>query len=155
MKKILLITISILLISPLYAEKVKKKVKLPAGTIVTIKTLQPLSSKKKSLAICAVNADIWDESGEFIIIKEGTPADVQVFIQGASIFGEAGSVTFQPISTAAFNGRLVGFDKQQVVFSGSDYLFQRRVKLPAGTSFRAYTANDLYFTIEVEEVVEE
>lgn len=154
MKKITLILISLFCILPIYAEKVKKKVKLPAGTIVTIKTLEDMSSQKQIIPRCEVNADVWDENGEFVIIKKGTPADVQLIIKKASVIGEGGSVQFQPISTSAFNGRLIGFTQQKVSFYGEDDAMLRsrkKVKVVAGTSFRAYTANDLYFTVEVEE----
>lgn len=158
MKKILLIAISILLISPVYAEKVKKKVKLPAESIVTIKTLEEMSSQKQVTPRCEVNADVWDENGEVVLIRKGTPADVQLIVKKASLIGDGGCVQFQPISTTAFNGRLIGFDQQTVSFYGADDALLRsrkKVKVMAGTSFRAYTANDLYFTVEVEEVVEE
>lgn len=154
MKKITLILVSLFFILPIYAEKVKKKVKLPAGTIVTIKTLEEVSSQKQVTPACEVNADVWDEDGEFILIKKGTPADVQLKIKKASLVGEGGGVVFQPISTAAFNGRLIGFDQQTVSFYGEDDALLRKnkkVRIPTGTSFRGYTANDLYFTIEVEE----
>lgn len=154
MKKITLILISLFCILPIYAEKVKKKVILPAGTIVTIRTLEVVTSRERSSPICEVNADVWDENGEFILIKEGTPADVQLITQRGSIWGDAGSIQFQPISTKAFNGRLIGFDRQKVTFSGNEDALsarKRRAKVLSGTSFRAYTANDLYFTVEVEE----
>ena len=154
MKKIALILISLFFVVPIYAEKVKKKVKLPAGTIVTIKTLENMSSQKQITPQCEVNADVWDENGEVVLIRKGTPADVQLVVKKASLVGEGGSVQFQPISTTAFNGRLIGFDQQKVNFYGEDDALLRsrkKVKVMAGTSFRAYTANDLYFTVEVEE----
>ena len=154
MKKTFILLFSVLFIVSAYAEKVKKKVKLPAGTIVTVRTLEVVTSKESSSPICEVSADVWDENGEFILIKEGTPADVQLITQRGSIWGDAGSVQFQPISTKAFNGRLIGFDRQKVTFSGNEDALsarKRKATVLPGTSFRAYTANDLYFTVEVEE----
>ena len=154
MKRFFLILFSSILFLPIYAEKVKKKFKLPAGTIVTIKNLEDMSSQKQITPPCEVNADVWDENGEIILIKKGTPADVQLVVKKATLIGEGGSVHFQPISTTAFNGRLIGFDQQKVSFYGDDdalLLSRKKVKVMAGTSFRAYTSNDIYFTVEVEE----
>lgn len=151
-KKISIIILSLLLLTPIYATKVTKKVKLPAGTAITIRTINKLDSQKpKKRTVFVVNGDIWDESGEVILIREGTPADVQIFIRRATAYGEKAMIQFQPISTKAFNGRLVGFKEQKVVFSGGNYKKQKKVVLPEGTSFCGYTANDLYFNIEVEE----
>lgn len=154
MKKLFVLLFGLSFIVSVYAEKVKKKVKLPAGTIVTIKTLEEISSQKQISPKCEVNADIWDENGEVILIKKGTRADVQLIVKKATLWGEGGLVQFQPISTFAFNGRLVGFDEEKVNFYGDDDALLRsrkKVKVLEGTSFRAYTASDMYFTVEVEE----
>lgn len=154
MKKLFVLLFGLSFIVSVYAEKVKKKVKLPAGTIVTIKTLETMSSQKQLSPKCEVNADVWDENGEVILIKRGTRADVQLIVKKATLLGEGGLVQFQPISTFAFNGRLVGFDEEKVNFYGDDDALLRsrkKVKVLEGTSFRAYTANDMYFTVEVEE----
>lgn len=154
MKRLFIILFSTIFFLPIYAEKVKKKVKLPAGTIVTIKTLETISSQELVIPPCEVNADVWDEDGEIILIKKGTPAEIQLSTIRATSFGEGGQIIIQPISTYAFNGRLIGFDQQEVRFFGQDYTVRKSIKkaiINAKTSFRAYTANDLYFTIEVDE----
>ncbi|MGM9795079.1 MAG: hypothetical protein ACI3ZZ_02510 [Candidatus Aphodosoma sp.] len=151
-KKLLVIILSLVLLTPGYATKNTKKVKLPAGTAITIRTISKLDSQKpQKRTLFVVNGDIWDENGEVILIKEGTPADVQIFMRKATIYGEKAIIQFQPISTKAFNGRLIGFKEQKVVFSGGNYKRQKKVILPEGTSFCGYTANDLYFNIEVNE----
>ena len=154
MKRFFIILFSSILFLPIYAEKVKKKFKLPAGTIVTIRTLETITSQETITPSCEVNSDVWDENGEIILVKKGTPVEIQVSSIRATSFGEGGQIIFQPISTYAFNGRLVGFDQQKVRFFGQDYTIlksRKKAVVNAGTSFRAYTANDLYFTIEVEE----
>ena len=151
-KKITITILISLLFIPIIAAETQKKVKLPAGTVITIRTVKSLNSQKpKGITTFVVNGDVWDEKGEVILIREGTPADVQIFIRKASKAGENAKIQFQPISTKAFNGRLIGFNEQIVVFSGGHYGRQKKVILPAGTSFRGYTANDLYFNIEVDE----
>lgn len=151
-KKTIITVLTLLLFIPTFAAKKQKQVKLPAGTIVTIRTIKSLTSHRPNRKTTfVVNGDVWDEKGEVILIKEGTPADVQIFIKKASYEGDNSKIQFQPISTKAFNGRLIGFNEQLVVFSGGHYGRSKKVKLPAGTSFRGCTANDLYFNIEVDE----
>ena len=59
-KKISIIILSLLLLTPIYATKVTKKVKLPAGTAITIRTINKLDSQKpKKRTVTVKKGDTW------------------------------------------------------------------------------------------------
>ncbi|MGN0186380.1 MAG: hypothetical protein ACI392_01360 [Paludibacteraceae bacterium] len=150
MKKILLIILCIVPLISIAQEK--KKVTLSAGTVVSVRTLSPVTSQSSTTPQCVVNADVYDDDGEVVLITAGTPVAVQQIIRKATLIGDAGQIIFQPISTQAFNGRLIGFEQNDVVFTGNDEaIFKSRKKatVPAGTAFRATIATDYHFTITI------
>lgn len=147
-----LLALSILLSSGFcISTQAEEQVVLSKGTAVSIVLQQTMDSQKNTLPLCVIAADIYDAQGKKVLIRKGTNADVQAIIRPATAFGDAGRIIFQPISTTAYNGRLVVFDTQQITFDGNeDSIVRKRkqVTIAAGTSFRAYIANDLVFTID-------
>ncbi len=155
MKKILFCSLCLL---PLVcmAQIEKKKVTLSAGTIVSMKTTQAISSLSNGTTTipCVVGADIYDDDGETILIQKGTAVEVQVTTREARVFGESnGQIIFHPVSTTAFNGRSIEFESDDIVFDGDGdavLASNREVHLPAGTILKAFVATDYTFTISIQ-----
>ncbi len=146
MKKLVLTSLLLCAFTVCFAEKVL----LPKGTVVTVKFLQDTDSKKARTPEVCVAGDVYDLDGEHILIKKDTPVDIQLNAQRGSVWGDAGRIEITPISTTAYNGRLIAFENEYVVFSGTESWrsSKMQVKITKGTTFRAAIANDYYFTIE-------
>lgn len=152
MRKLFLLICCMLISISTFAEK--KKVLLPKGTIIAIKTTTEVNTKQKQhrAVTCVVAGDVYDKEGEYVLIEGGAPADVQVQVVKATLVGGEAQVTFTPISVAAFNGRLVGMNAKAVYFNGNDALLTSRKQLilQAGTTFVGKTSTDMWFTIDVD-----
>lgn len=146
MKKLVLTSLLLCAFTVCFAEKVL----LPKGTVVTIKILQDTNSKKARVPEACVAGHVYDVDGEHILIQKDTPVDIQMVTKRGSIWDDPGYIRFTPISTTAFNGRLIAFENEYVHFSGIEswISLKMQAKIKAGTTFRAVIANDYYFTIE-------
>ncbi len=156
MKKILFCSLCLL---PLVcmAQTEKKKVTLSAGTVVSMKTTQAISSlnyRTTTVVPCVVGSDIYDDDGETVLISKGAEAEVQVTTREARVLsGSNGQIIFHPVSTTAFNGRSIEFEPRDIVFEGDDdavLASNREVNLPAGTTLKAFVAIDYTFTISIQ-----
>lgn len=136
----------------IYAQD-NKTVCLPKGTNISISITETLNSQRyNNISSAIVSGDVWDTNGESILIKQGTPVTLQIKSVRATTFGDEGSIEIQPISTLAYNGRLITFDGEQTVkFNGNEaaiFSSQKKVTVPAGTTFIATISNDYCFQIQ-------
>ena len=128
---------------------------IPKGTNVSIRIIETINSqeahKKKTAPQAVVSGDVWDANGEIILIKGGTPVSVQMKSKRATCVGDVGSVEIQPISTVAYNGRLITFDGERpIIFKGNEdavFTSQKKVIVVAGTPLIATISNDYCFKI--------
>ena len=98
-----------------------------------------------------VAGDVYDETGEFILIRKGTPVTLQVETRKANLSGSVGRITITAISTTAYNGREITFGAEPIIFRGNDNDFfrsQMNVVVPEGTAIVAPIANQYCFKIK-------
>lgn len=126
---------------------------LPAGHKISIRILSTLNSKKdtRMTPSAEVAGDVYDETGEFILIRKGTPVTLQVETRKANLSGSVGRITITAISTTAYNGREITFEAEPIIFRGNDNDFfrsQMNVVVPEGTAIVAPIANQYCFKIK-------
>lgn len=126
---------------------------LEAGHKISIRILSTLDSKKNITTnpTAEVVHDVYDETGEFILIRKGTLVTLQVTARKANLSGDVGKITITPISTSAFNGREITFEAEPIVFTGNDNDFFRskmNVTVPEGTAMVAPIANPYCFKVK-------
>ncbi len=148
MKKLVLTSLLLCAFTVCFAERVH----LPKGTVVTVKFMDDASSKGSYIPTVLIAGDVYDADGYYILIKKDTSVDIQFNAVKGSVWGDVGRLEVTPISTTAFNGRLIAFETEPVVFSGNDSFSGKRMqaKVTKGTTFRAVIANDYYFNIDAE-----
>lgn len=141
----------LLIVAVIYSLSIsaQDKVCLFEGTRISVVTTNEISSQRYKNPNTVIAADVYDQDGEYILIKKGTTVEVQTQIQRASTYDE-GLIVLLPISTTAIDGRQIVFQDQPVTFNGQDGILisRKKVKIAAGTAFAAYTANTYYFKIE-------
>ena len=146
MKRITILTIAFFCLSI----SAQEKICLQEGTRISVKITTEMSSQHYTNPTTIVASDVYDQDGEYIIIKKGTPVEIQTKIIKATLFGDEGTIELTPISTLAIDGREIVFQDQPVTFEGNEALLRSRkkAKIAAGTAFAAYTANTYCFKIE-------
>lgn len=147
MKKLLCTCISITIV--LFANAQDVKVCLEEDTRISIVLMQDINSQKfRGIPAAEVAADVWNEDGDMILIRKGTPVTLQVKVRKANI-DSAGKIEIKPISTTAYNGREISFaDDGLVEFLGNTDAFfsgKSKVKVVKGTAFSARIANKYCF----------
>jgi len=125
------------------------KICLFEGTRISVVTTNEISSQRYKNPNTVIAADVYDQDGEYILIKKGTRVEVQTRIHRASAYDQ-GLIELLPISTTAIDGRQIVFQDQPVSFNGQDGILisRKKVKIAAGTAFAGYTANTYCFKIE-------
>lgn len=121
--------------------------KISIRILSTIKSDEPLESSPTA----KVAGDVYDETGEYILIESGTPVTLQVEVRKANLSGDVGRIAITPISTTAYNGREITFEAEPIIYLGNENGFfrsQMNVSVLEGTAFTASIANKYCFKIE-------
>lgn len=158
----LLIAFSVFFLSlSLFAQSNQKYI-LPAGTSVVVKIISPITIEKKGSDHIKVDAivfgDVYDQSGEKILIANGTVVEVQTLITRPSFYGSAAKLVINPISCLAVDGRAVMFDDYYHFEASGDedavFSKYKSLSVPSGTCFNARTAQQLVFTVSTAATTE-
>ena len=109
MKKTILALLALLICIPLSAQKYE----LSNGQSIAIRLTSEIKSKNKRqpTPIAIVDCDIYDKSGEKVLIRRGTAVELSLQTQRAKGVGEAGWIQLECVSTTAVDGqniRLIG-----------------------------------------------
>ncbi len=147
MKKLLLLTLTLVCILPIFAQSVR----LSKGTTIAVTFVENIiSNTQYPTANVVVSGDVYDDSGNYIIIQQNTPVMVQLNVRKGKIWGDVGKIEVTPISTQAVNGRQIAFVAEPVVFKGNESFVSAgmQAKISEGTSFIATIANNYVFNIE-------
>lgn len=81
-------------------------VPLDRGTALSVRIISQISSKQKGSPTAIVENDIKDRNG-VILIKRGTPVQLQVDNKEAKGCGKAGYVQVKCVSTSAVDGQII------------------------------------------------
>lgn len=146
LKLLLFVILNIISTIPLAARQ--DEILLRRGTVISVVIKQEVrTNRKASIPKVEVAGDVYDEAGEYILIKKGTPVDVYMNVtRPSSIEWEAGVIEITPISTTAVDGRLINFREQKERFEGRENsLFRLNAIIKRNTSIVATIANDYIF----------
>ncbi len=149
MKKTIISFFLLLVGLPLFAEKIQ--VTLPQRAAITITIHESTTSDSKGTPMASVAGDVYDETGEYILIKHGALVRLQIErTRGSSFYNDAGVIKITPISTSAYNGRLIALQAKTVEFTGAESALKSRraARIEAGTTFIGYTTDKYVFTLE-------
>lgn len=145
MKKVLSIAILLSAVMVSYAQSYC----IEQGRKISVIVTQEINSQGKiGTPTAEVAGDVYDETGEVVLIKKGTPVYIQVRCRKANVTGNVGEVTITPISTLAYNDREITFDATAITFTGNENaLFRSQMKavVAKGTAFIAPVANTYCF----------
>ena len=82
---------------------------LDRGTILSVRLTADATSKKSSAPTAIVDNDVKAKDGS-VLIKRGTPVQLQVIKEKARGCGRAGTVTVKCVSTTATDGQTVSLE---------------------------------------------
>lgn len=123
------------------------------GRKISVIITQEINSPKDLKTPTAeVAGDVYDEAGEVVLIKKGTPVYIQVRCHRANVTGSVGEITIVPISTLAYNEREITFDAEPIVFRGNEnavFRSQMKAVVAKGTAFIAPIANTYCFNTQL------
>ncbi len=128
------------------------------GRKISVVITQEINSQKDfGTHLAEIVGDVYDESGEVVLIKKGTPVYIQVRCRRANVTGNVGEITITPISTLAYNDREITFDAEPIVFTGNEnavFRSQMKAVVAKGTAFIAPIANTYCFNLQPQVTVE-
>lgn len=155
MKKLLPLVILLFMGKMAYAQN---NYCLEQGRKISVIITQEINSQKDfGTHLAEIVGDVYDESGEVVLIKKGTPVYVQVRCRRANVTGNVGEITITPISTLAYNDREITFDAEPIVFTGNEnavFRSQMKAVVAKGTAFIAPIANTYCFNMQSQTVTE-
>lgn len=109
MKKIISFLLSLIIIqaniTPCLAGNMTYK--LNRGTAVKVRITSTISSKSKTTASAIVDADVYDATTNTIVIKGGTPVQLNIDSKKAKGMGKAGYIHVKNMTTTAVDGKTI------------------------------------------------
>lgn len=93
---------------------------LPRGKYVQVRTTTEISSKTNTQnALVIVDADVKSDNGK-VLIKAGTPVEVQIDRKKAKGCGRAGTLTLSCLSTTAIDGQRIILNSSPFTIEGDN-----------------------------------
>lgn len=142
MKKMLFLAFCLGFFQLTFAEK--KTVIIPEGTTISLKINKDIKvTAKMNFITATVEGDVYDESGEYVVIEDGASTEMRVTITKKDFWGsgDPGRITLTPTSVETVTGRTIALKEKWFTIENS--------KIKAGTPFTTYTSKDIKLVIEL------
>lgn len=116
---------------------------IPEGSTISLKINQNIKiTSKLTYIVVSVDGDVYDESGEYVVIEDGAPAEMRVSISKPDLWsGDRGRIVLTPTSVETITGRTIALKEKW-------FTVDTKV-IRAGTPFTTYTSKDIKLVLEL------
>ena len=80
---------------------------LERGTVVKVRTTTTISSNSNNLISAVVDANVYDVQKKDVLIKAGTPVNINVEAKKAKAMGKAGHIYLKGMTTTSVDGQII------------------------------------------------